>query len=114
MRKSIITAIFAITLLISATLCSCGAGGGSVVGVWKCELYSSEQVIELTSDGRFIDLVSNSENRYRTDGRNIITYVDGVPGSEVAIPYKVKGSTLILGETEYTKVEITNSSAEER
>ncbi len=114
MTKNITVTILAAVLLISATLCSCGAGGGSVVGVWKCELYSSEQVIEFTSDGRFIDLVTYSENRYRTDGQNIITYVDGVPGSEVSIPYKVKGSTLILGETEYTKVEITNSSAEER
>lgn len=106
MRRSIVAAILTAALLISATLCSCGAGGGSVVGVWKCELYSSEQVIEFTSDGRFIDYVSGCENRYRTDGANIITYVDGVPGSEVAIPYKVKGSTLLLGETEYTKVEI--------
>lgn len=108
MRKSIITAVFAITLLITATLCSCGAEGGSVVGVWKCELYSSEQKIEFTSDGRFIDLITYSENRYRTEGSQIIIYVEDVPGSEVSMSYRVKGSTLVMGETEYTKVEIEN------
>lgn len=65
MKKSIITAILAAVLLVSATLCSCGAGGGSIVGVWKCELYSSEQTVEFTSDGRFIDYVTFSENRYK-------------------------------------------------
>lgn len=110
MKTSIITAILAVVLIISSTLCACGAGGGNVVGVWRCELYSSEQIIEFTSDGRFIDCVTYSENRYRTNGSKIIIYVEGEPNSEVSMPYRVNGSTLILGETEYTKVEIENQA----
>jgi hypothetical protein len=112
MKNKIRAFFLAAILTITVSLCSCGAEGGSVVGVWKCELYSSEQKIEFTSDGRFIDLVTFSENRYRTEDSKIIIYVEDVPGSEISMSYRVKGSTLVLGETEYTKVEIENQVVE--
>ena len=109
MKNKITAVIFAVIILAAVLLCSCGnTRGGSVVGVWKCELYSSEQIIEFTSDGRFIDYISSSENRYRTDGSDIIIYVENEPDSEVSMKYKVKGATLVLGQTEYIKVETEN------
>lgn len=104
MRNNIIAAFAAVMMFTMSVFCSCGAGGGNVVGKWKCELYSSEQIIEFTSDGRFIDHTSYAENRYRVSGSEIVTYVEGEKGSEVAIPYKVNGTTLMLGETEYIRV----------
>ena len=77
----------------------------SPYGKWKCELYSSEQIIEFTKDGKFVDYGTLSENRYRLDGEYVITYVEGDASSEVKIPYRVKGNTLIFGGLEYTRTE---------
>lgn len=91
---------------IMIVICSCAKDINiNPVGKWKCELYSSEQVIEFTKDGRFIDYGTLSENRYRLEGENVVTFVEGDPSSEVAIPYNVKGNTLVFGGLEYTRVE---------
>ncbi len=89
---------------------ACGAPSKSLtaddlVGRWKCELYGSELVIEFTDDGRFISHTDMSENFYRIENEMLVTYVDGIPDSEVAMSAKVNDEKLVLGGLEYTRLD---------
>lgn len=97
--------IFTVLLIIITCLISCSANGNiKLIGKWSCELYGSEQIIEFTKDGSFIDHTSGSVNRYLVSGGKIVTYVEDTPESKVAIEYKVKGDILVFGNTEYKKL----------
>lgn len=104
MMKRILTAIIIAAMLVSV-LAGCGKEN-NLTGAWKCELYSSEQIIEFTDDGRFIDHTSGAENRYRIKGGSIVVYVEDAPESELEIDYKIKDGKLVFGETEYVKTEL--------
>ena len=81
-----------LTILLSAVsimivMCSCAKDINiNPVGKWSCELYSSEQIIEFTKDGKFIDYGTHSETRYRLEVVNVVTFVEGDLSSVVAIP----------------------------
>ena len=100
---------FAILLIIVASFSSCIGNKGKVVGKWVCELYGSEQIIEFTEDGSFIDHTSGSVNRYTVSGGKIVTYVEDVPESKIAIEYKVSGDTLVFGNAEYKKLSVSDN-----
>ncbi len=91
---------------MTVSFASCASSGkGKIVGKWVCELYSSEQIIEFTSDGKFIDHTSGSINHYSVSGNEIVTYIEDIPESEVEIEYKIKGDTLVFGNIEYKRYE---------
>ena len=77
----------------------------SPVGLWRCELYGPETVLELTADGDFIDHTDGSVNKYRIRGNSIVTFVEDVPDSEVALPYDIRDGKLYLGSVAYERVE---------
>lgn len=97
--------------LVIGLLCACGAKE-SVVGMWSCELYGSEQVVEFTADGRFVDhsllnlsvSSQDTENRYRIKSSKVEIYVEDDPSSTVALDYSVKDDVLTLGGVQYTRV----------
>ena len=97
--------------LVIELLCACGAKE-SVVGLWSCEFYGSEQVVEFTADGRFVDhsllnlsvSSQDTENRYRIKGSNVEIYVEDDPSSTVELEYSVKDDVLTLGGVQYTRV----------
>lgn len=109
--------LMGILLAALVVLCACGTKG-SVVGIWSCELYGSEQVIEFTSDGKFIDhtltkvfdSTMNTENRYRIHNASVEIYVEGDPASVVALEYSVKDDVLTLGGVAYQRIERTSLS----
>ena len=98
--------------LLALALGACGAKQ-SAVGTWSCELYGSEQIIELTADGRFIDHTAanvldaaiDTENRYRIKGGALEIYVEEDPTSTVTLEYHVKDDVLTLGGVAYQRVE---------
>ena len=94
--------------LLLAVMCldACSdAGKDKIIGKWVCELYGSDLVIEFSEDGSFIDHTSGSINKYFVSDGKIVTYVEGVPESEIAIDFEVKDGLLIYGKTEYKKYE---------
>lgn len=101
-------------------LCAC-ANKGNVIGVWSCELYGSEQIIEFTSDGKFIDRTvtgffgnaDGTENCYRVKNGKLEIYVEEDPTSTVTLEYSVKDDTLTLGGVEYQRVEIPKNDEAE-
>ena len=104
----------ALLFLFAAVACAaCAAGKANVTGVWSCELYGSEQILEFTDDGRFIDRTSFTENRYRIERGRIVVYVEDEPGSELSFDYKVEGDTLTFGGAEYTKIVPTDADGAE-
>ena len=102
MKKTLVLSL--ITLAFLATLCACKDNKEDLAGVWQTDLYGSQQIIEFTKDGYFIDHTTGDVNRYRISGGKIVTYVEGEKSSEVAIPYSIEGDTLKYGVAEYTKV----------
>lgn len=101
--KKILVLLLAVLITIL-----CGCSGHSlrkkdIVGVWGCELYGSMLIIEFTEDNEFISHTDGSVNQYKIKGDNIITFVEGVPESEVSLDAVVKGDTLIYGGVEYVK-----------
>ena len=101
--------IFA-TLFIILCLVACSQNGNrNIIGKWSCELYGSEQIIEFTSDGSFIDHTSGSINRYLVSDGKIVTYVEDAPDSKVAIEYKIKNDTLTFGNIEYKKITVSDN-----
>ena len=84
-------------------LTACGAKE-SIVGVWRCETFGSELVLEFAADGTFTDVTDGVSNRYRIEGKNVVTYVEDEEDSEVTIPYTVKKDVLTLGGVAYTRV----------
>ena len=109
MKKKKLFALLAAVLfsVILLMFSACGAKGKSdaLVGVWKCELYGSEQIIEFTADGRFIDRSSLDENRYQVKGDQVEVYVPDAPESRISFEYSVKDGILAFGGAEYTKAE---------
>ena len=97
--------------LVIGLLCACGAKE-SVVGMWSCELYGSERVVEFTADGRFVDhsllnlsvSSQDTENRYRIKSSKVEIYVEDDPSSTVALDYSVKDDVLTLVGVQYTRV----------
>lgn len=94
--------------LLLAVMCldACsGAGKDKIIGKWVCELYGSDLVIEFADDGSFIDHTSGSNNKYFVSDGKIVTYVEGVPESEIAIDFEINDDVLIFGNTEYKRYE---------
>ena len=91
--------------MLLVLLCTACGGKPSPVGTWRCASIGSESVIELTYDGDFIDHVSGAANKYRLQHGCIVTYVEDEPGSEVALPYEMRGGMLYIGDAAYERVE---------
>ncbi len=102
MKNRILLPLFALSLLL-LLLTACGQKK-ELVGVWKCELYGSELVVEFTADGKFIDRTDSVENRYRIKGDSLEIYVEDAPESALSIDFKVSGDTLTFGGAEYKRV----------
>lgn len=80
-----------------------------IVGKWRCELYSSDLVIEFTKDGRFIDHSSFAENKYRLENGCVVVYIENMPETEVKIEFEVSEDKLIFGELEYKRINLNLS-----
>lgn len=110
MKKSLLASL----LVAVALLCGCSDKQKNdtekLDGVWVCELYGSALVIEFTDDGRFIDRTSFTENNYKIENGKIITYVDGVQDSELALEYSLDGDTLVFGGVEYRRAKNINET----
>ena len=91
-------------LLLALMLSACADKSQKIVGCWNCELYGSEQIIEFTSDGHFIDHTNLGDNRYRFQGSDLVIYVEDEPESALRFDYSVKGDILTLGNVEYTRI----------
>ena len=102
MKKPAVLAVILAFAALSLFACS-KDGKDTPVGTWSTELYGSEQIIEFTTDGYFFDHTSGYVNRYRTEGNNIVTYVEGEEGSEISLPYSVKDDVLVYGRAEYKR-----------
>jgi hypothetical protein len=98
--------IFAAVLLVLTAACfvSCKKNNDELVGKWMCDMYGSVQIIEFTSDGKFIDYSTSSENRYRIKDEEIEIYVEGEEDSTVSVTFSVDENTLKLGGAEYERV----------
>ena len=94
----------ALAVLSALLLASCARQQQSPVGVWKCETYGSELILELTDGGDFIDRTGGAINKYRVEGNNIITYVEDEPDSEVSLPFEIRDGVLYLGTVAYEPV----------
>ena len=104
MKSKRLVLAFAAALALVFCLCSCKRGKDEVIGKWMCDMYGEAQIIEFTSDGKFIDYSTMSENRYKIKGGKIETYVEGEEDSKVAVSYSVDGDTLYFGGAEYERV----------
>lgn len=101
--------LFAFSLLLLVLLTACGQKK-ELVGVWRCELYGSELLVEFTDDGKFIDHTDSVENRYRIKGDSLEIYVQDAPESTLSIDFKVSGDTLTFGGAEYERVVLPATS----
>ncbi|MCR5353555.1 MAG: hypothetical protein K6D98_04550 [Clostridiales bacterium] len=102
-NKRLVLALAAALTLVFC-LCSCKNKKDEVVGKWMCDMYGSAQIIEFTSDGKFIDYSTMSENKYKIKDGKIETYVEGEEDSKVAVSYSVDGDKLYFGGAEYERV----------
>ncbi len=95
--------LLAFSALLLLTLTACGEKS-KLVGVWRCELYGSDLIVEFTRDGKFVDHIDSVENRYRVKGKKLEIYVEDAPESMLEIDFSVKGDTLTFGGAEYERV----------
>lgn len=96
--------LFAFSALLLLTLTACGEKS-KLIGLWRCELYGSDLIVEFTRDGKFIDHTDSAENRYRVKGKTLEIYVEDDPESTLSIDFSVKGDTLTFGGAEYERLE---------
>ncbi len=99
MKKTLLTILlFVFTVFLS----SC-ASKQDISGFYDIEGMNS--VYEFTSDGRIIENGSDTVvSKYRIEGDEIVTYIDGLPESELRFPFKKNGDNFFMGKTEYRRI----------
>ena len=104
MKKIIYT--FVVSLLI--LLCSCSKNSDEkLVGKWIDDF--TGKVVEYTDDGFYYEYVNENftydNTRYKTDGKEILYYIEDSKESEYSLEYEIKEGKLIIADSiTYTKL----------